>query len=118
MTKPVFLELKRPYAALSASSVAHVLEEAIAAAEAFGLLPGHHPKDFRPTGATTAVNIGVDADKVQQLGRWKTRSVFLEHYVHSSVPRTFSDDMFRCECVPRSVHCALSTCLRFVMNSC
>ena len=96
VTKPVFLGLRRPHAALSASTVARVLEEAIIAAEEFGLPPGHRPKDFRPTGATTAVNIGVDADKVQQLGRWKTRSVFLDHYVHSSVPSTFSDDMFRC----------------------
>ena len=95
VTKPLFLALNKPYGAISASSVAHVLGEAIEAAESFGLQPGHKAKDFRPTGATEAVRRGVSADRVQQLGRWKSRSVFLEHYVHSSVPESFTDDLLQ-----------------------
>ena len=95
VTKPLFIGLHRPHRAISASSVAQVLAEAIAAAESFGLQPGHRPKDFRPTGATEAVRLGVDADTVQQLGRWKTRSVFLDHYVHRKVPESFTDDLLQ-----------------------
>ena len=95
VTKPLFIGLHRPYAAISASSVAQILENSIKAAESFGLQPGHRPKDFRPTGATEAIRLGVAADTVQQLGRWKTRSVFLDHYVHSQVPGSFTDDLLQ-----------------------
>ena len=95
VTKPLFIGLHRPYGAISSSSVAQILGEAIQAAQSFGLQPGHRPKDFRPTGATEAVKLGVDVDTVQQLGRWKTRSVFLEHYVHSQVPRSFTDNLLQ-----------------------
>ena len=93
-TKPVFLSLVRPYSAISASTVAQVLGKAISAAEAFGLTPGHRPKDFRPTSATRAVQLGFDTDDVQRLGRWKTRSVFLEHYVHNQIDDSFTKKMF------------------------
>ena len=39
-TKPAFLTLVRPYAAVSASTVSHILQEAIRAAESFGLAQG------------------------------------------------------------------------------
>ena len=95
VTKPLFMSLQRPYRAISATSVAQILGEAIEEAESFGLQKGHRPKDFRPTGATEAVRLGVDTDTVQQLGRWKTRSVFLEHYVHSQVPGSFTANLFQ-----------------------
>ena len=95
VAKPLFLSLNKPYGAVTASSVSVILREAIEAAQAFGLPPGHRPKDFRPTGATEAVRLGVAADTVQQLGRWKTRSVFLEHYVHSQVPASFTSDLLK-----------------------
>lgn len=94
---PVFISLVRPYAALSASSVSTVLHEAIHLAEGFGLPPGHKPKDFRPTGATRAVELGFDTDDVQRLGRWKTRSVFLDHYVHNQVDAAFTQKLFESE---------------------
>ena len=90
ITKPAFLSLVRPFEAVSASTVSRVLQEAIYAAEKFGLAPGHRPKDFRLTGATRAVQLGFDADDVQRLGRWKTRSVFMEHYIHGRVPAHFT----------------------------
>lgn len=94
VTKPVLLTLVRPYTAITASTVSHILQDAIHLAEPFGLAPGHTPKDFRPTGATRAVELGFDTDDVQRLGRWKTRSVFLEHYVHNRVDPSFTAKMF------------------------
>ncbi|XP_043246604.1 uncharacterized protein LOC122394089 isoform X1 [Amphibalanus amphitrite] len=93
-SKPVFLTLVRPFQAVSASTVASILQDAIHLAEKFGLAKGHTPKDFRPTGATRAVELGFDADDVQRLGRWKTRSVFLDHYVHNSIAPSFTQRMF------------------------
>ena len=92
--KPAFLTLVRPFTAVSASTVSQILQEAISLAEKFGLAPGHRPRDFRPTGATRAVQLGFDTDDVQRLGRWKTRSVFLDHYVHGQVDRSFTETLF------------------------
>ena len=44
---------------------------------------GFSAKSFRPTGATSAIDIGCDPKVVHRLGWWKTESVFFEHYVHS-----------------------------------
>ena len=95
ITKPAFLTLVRPFVAVSASTVSGILQEAISHAEKFGLGSGHRPKDFRPTGATRAVQLGFDADDVQRMGRWKTRSVFLEHYVHSEMDPSFTQALFK-----------------------
>ncbi|XP_043244702.1 uncharacterized protein LOC122393113 [Amphibalanus amphitrite] len=94
-TRPLFVSLVRPHGAISASAVAGVLQDAIQAAEEYGLPPGHTPKDFRPTGATAAVGHGFNADDVQRLGRWKTRSVFMDRYVHNKVPDSFTDSMLQ-----------------------
>ena len=86
--KPVFLTLQAPYTALSADSVGNILEDAISLA---GLSHcGYTAKNFRPTGATFAIQLGYDAEMVMRIGRWKTRSVFFEHYVHSQVPEDYS----------------------------
>lgn len=95
VTKPAFLTLVRPFNAITASTVSDILQQAITAAEKFGLASGHRPKDFRPTGATRAVQLGFDTDDVQRLGRWKTRSVFLEHYVHNRIHTSFTEKMFK-----------------------
>lgn len=95
VSKPVFISLVRPFAALTASSVAGIMQEAINAAQVFGLGPGHTPKDFRPTGATHSVQLGFNIDQVQRLGRWKTRSVFLDHYVHARIDDSFTDEMLK-----------------------
>ena len=92
-TKPAFLTLVRPFKAISASTVAEILQQAITAAEQFGLPTGHRPKDFRPTGATRAVQLGFDTDDIQRLGRWKTRSVFLDHYVHNTIQSSYTGQM-------------------------
>ena len=90
---PVFISLNAPYQALSSQSIANVLNDAI---DAVGLSRKlYSAKSFRPTGATTAVAAGIDSSIVQQIGRWKTTSVFLEHYVHSRPPKDFSDKVLK-----------------------
>ena len=51
-------------------------------------------KDFRPTGATVAIDNGTDPEVAMQIGRWKTRSVFFSHYVHSTPPADYSQKLF------------------------
>ncbi|XP_066963207.1 integrase/recombinase xerD homolog [Macrobrachium rosenbergii] len=88
---PVFLTLNKPYRALSSAAVRTILNEAI------GLVgldtKKFTAKCFRPTGATRAVEKGFDPNVVQKIGRWKTTSVFFEHYVHSRVPNNFTDGL-------------------------
>ena len=88
-SNPVFLSLNRPFKAISASIVSKILCEAISLA---GLnMSDYSAKDFRPTGATYAISQGFNPDTVMKLGRWKTRSVFFEHYVHSVTTDSYVD---------------------------
>ncbi len=54
---------------------------------------GFSAKSFRPTGATIAIDSGCDPEITMRQGRWKTRSVFFEHYVHSKPPVSMSSDI-------------------------
>jgi len=81
---PVFLTLSAPFRAISASTVATILNSAIKLAGLDGL--GFSAKSFRPTGATAAIDANCDAEVAMKLGRWKTKSVFFDHYVHSKPP--------------------------------
>ena len=86
---PVFLTLYKPYRGIDASTVAKILNDAIVLA---GLSKDQFSaKSFRPTGATRAVEQNFDPDLVMQTGRWKTRSVFFEHYVHAKPPTSYTD---------------------------
>ena len=51
---------------------------------------GFLAKSFRPTGATIAVNSGVLPETVVQIGRWKTKEVFLNHYVYPNAPQSYT----------------------------
>lgn len=82
--KAVFLSLNKPYKAITAAAVGKILEEAIGLAGLSG--QGYTAKSFRPTGATLAIDRGVEPKIVQKLGRWKCTDVFFEHYVHSRTP--------------------------------
>lgn len=86
--KPVFLALTPPHGAITAKTVAGIMNTAIDLAGLSG--QGFSAKCFRPTGATIAVETGCDPEVAMRLGRWKTRSVFFDHYVHSKPPDTFS----------------------------
>lgn len=90
--QPLFLTLKKPYSALTAGSIASVLNKSI---ELAGLDRSvYSAKSFRPTGATVAIDNGVDSDVARRIGRWKTASVFLDHYVHSRVSPSYVSDVF------------------------
>jgi site-specific recombinase XerD len=84
----VFVSLKKPYTALGAQSIANILEDAIELAGLGG--QGFSAKSFRCTGATAAIEAGQDPNIVMKMGRWKTESVFYEHYVHSRTPANFT----------------------------
>ena len=87
----VFLGLKAPYNAITHGTVSHILSEAI---QLVGLDPKKYKaRDFRPTGATVQVTKGFDPDLVMRVGRWKTRSVFFEHYVHAKPPDTYVNQL-------------------------
>ena len=87
----VFLSLTRPYKAISASTVGKILEDAITKAGLAG--QNYGPRSFWPTGATTAVKKHHNIDKVRKLGRWKTETVFLEHYVHVETDPQYTSDI-------------------------
>ena len=77
-TNPLFSTLKQPYHALSSDTIGNILEEAISAAGLSSL--GYSAKSFRPTAATMAVQKGMLPETAMQLGRWKTKEVFFNHY--------------------------------------
>ena len=87
----VFLSRTSRYKAIAAGTVATVLNDAMKLAG----LEGHDysAKSFRPTGATAAIDMKCDPDIAMQLGRWKTRSVLFDHYMHSKPPASLSTDV-------------------------
>ena len=90
---PLFLALKSPFAAVSARTVARILEKSITLAGLGGL--GYSAKCFQPTGATTAVKSGFDPVLVQKIGHWRNVETFENHYVHVNPPEQFSDTIFK-----------------------
>lgn len=88
---PVFLTLRKPYKALDSKGVAEILNNAINLAGLGG--KGYSAKDFRPTGATVAVQCGVDNEVARKLGRWKTSEVFFSRYVHQKPPESYTTDL-------------------------
>jgi hypothetical protein len=89
-TRPVFLSLRPPYRHLSADTVGQVLNEALKMVDLDAV---YSAKDFRPTGATVAIDNKVDPDNAMMIGRWKTRSVFFDHYVHSKPVSSYTTDL-------------------------
>ena len=88
---PLFLSLKEPSRAISATSIARILDKAITLA---GLKSqGFTAKHFRPSAATTAVQQGINPDSVMRTGRWKSRDTFESHYVHAFPILSFTDQL-------------------------
>lgn len=87
----VFLSLKQPFKGLSSTAIASILHDAIVLAGLGG--KGFTAKSFRPTAATQAVAVGCDSNVARQIGRWKSLSVFEEHYVHTIVPKNYVDSI-------------------------
>ena len=81
---PIFIYLDKSVksrsdgvAALSAERVAKIMTMTLVAAG----IEETTARSFRKTGASTAINKGVDPDLVMKLGRWKSPEVFFKHYV-------------------------------------
>ena len=89
--RPLFVSLKKPYKAIQAGTISNILEESILLAGLAG--QGFSAKSFRPTGATAAVNMGVDPRTAMQIGRWKTQEVFFEHYVFPRAPVSYTTNI-------------------------
>ena len=94
-TVPVFIALLPPYGVLSSATIGNILAEAI---ELAGLKDrGFSAKSFRPTGATLAVDNLCSPDVAMQIGRWKSQTVFMNHYVHSKVPEDYTQNLLNCD---------------------
>ena len=67
---PVFLSLNRPYKGLTATGIANILNKSI---ELVGLKSqGFSAKCFRPSGATSAVEAGVNPDFITSVAGGRT----------------------------------------------
>lgn len=87
----VFLSLNYPYHALKADSIASILQEAI---HLVGLdKEGFTPKSFRPSSATASIQNQVDPHTAMQIGRWKSKDVFYDHYVYPCAPSRYTDNV-------------------------
>lgn len=91
-TKPLFISLNQPFKAISSDTVRNILEEAIKLAGIDNM--GISAKSFRPTGATLAVDTGVLPETTMQIGRWKTKETFMNHYVYPRAPTFFTEQVF------------------------
>ena len=88
---PVFVTLRAPHSALSASGVANILNECIAEAGLSG--SGFSARSFRPTGATAYVSSGVENHITRSLGRWKSEECFNSNYVYPLSAVSATDKM-------------------------
>ena len=93
MNGPVLLTLKSKFEQVSVSTVISILNEAIK-------LSGVPQREFsaryfRLSAAQHALNSGVFTDVIQQLGRWKTRSVMLDHYCNTTAVSNAASSAFK-----------------------
>lgn len=91
----VFLSLNQPYKAIDASTVSDILTQAISLAGLGG--QGFKPKSFRPAAATAGVQMKYEPAMLMKTGRWKSESVFFDHYVHAKNDPKFTDDILNFE---------------------
>jgi hypothetical protein len=87
---PLFVSLRPPYKGINSSSISRVLNQAIAYA---GLDTCYTAKNFRPSAATAAVKSEVPVETAMQLGRWKTKEVFFNHYVYPRAPKDYTQNI-------------------------
>ena len=89
----IFLSLKKPYGPITSNTIARILEQAIFLA---GLKnQGFSAKSFRPTGASNAIDAGLEPDFIRKVGRWKSKETFENHYVHSKPQSSFTDKILQ-----------------------
>ncbi len=92
-SKPVFISLNAPFKGICSGTVSNILKEAIALA---GLSDSEYtPRSFRPTGATAAIEAGCLPETAMQIGRWKTKEVFLNRYVYPKAPQNYTENVMK-----------------------
>ena len=89
--QPLFVSLRPPHAAIKAGTIANILLKAIERAGLGG--KGFSAKCFRPTGANAAIDSNCKPETAMQIGRWKTKEVFLDHYVYPRAPADYTDNV-------------------------
>lgn len=88
----LFLSLGNLAVAMSAKAVRLELNTVVKLA---GLDATKFPaKSFRPTGATNAVQAGVNLDFIRKVGHWKNAETFESHYVHGQPPDEMTNNIF------------------------
>ena len=75
----VFRSLTSPNDGISAATVSNVLRAGLREA---GLAEQYTARSFRAAGATAAIRGGADPDITRQVGKWRNREVFFDHYVY------------------------------------
>jgi len=65
VSDPLFLSLQKPFTAISATTVSSILGKSLNLAG----FQGYSAKDFRPTGATGAVEAGFSEQTIMKVGR-------------------------------------------------
>ncbi len=88
---PLFLSLRQPFGAIGSATIAQILNRAIDLAGLDKTM--YSAKNFRPSAATAAVASEVPIETAMQLGRWKTREVFLNHYVYPRAPADYTSQL-------------------------
>ena len=78
---PVFRSLTSQTDGISAATVAKILKTGL---ERAGLADEYTARSFRAAGATAAVRAGIQPDAARQIGRWRNRDVFFDHYVYTT----------------------------------
>ena len=82
----MFISLKKPHQGLTVQSISNILTGSITSAGLKGTA-----KDFRPTGATSAMQAGIPEVAVMKVGRWRSADVFREHYVHYKASQDYTN---------------------------
>lgn len=88
---PLFISLRPPYKAINSSTISRILNNAINLAGLDSSV--FTAKNFRPSAATAAMNSNVSAETAMQVGRWKTKEVFMNHYVYPKAPEDYTQNV-------------------------
>lgn len=88
-TKPLLISLKPPYRALSSDTFG--TEEAIVGTIGYH---GIYCKIFSPHCRHQAMKQNILPETALQIGRWKTKEVFFNHYVYTQVPELYTGNLF------------------------
>jgi site-specific recombinase XerD len=78
------------YSAINAKSIAKRIQSVMLAA---GVDPAFRPNSIRHAAVSHAVDAGASLEAVQLHGRWRSNSVFVQHYLRATPITTVSTDI-------------------------